>query len=253
MRHENDVTSEFKCKFYKHLGSPNLATIAKLDEIVKIGGSTQLITVVANVKWRHNATYTAAPWTLRNPSAKPAHCHLAGSAPSGPRSQPACYRLGEWPPGDALIWFQKPPRHRECVMGGAYRLLADNARVSDFENELQFWMYLQNLLPSALPVQWTVTVLPFWTSILAIAWSEKLLLYSLAHLCCHCFENLPLTATIKVQLSQRKTKKQQKRSAGFQNTVTSIGCFRWEPVKTATLQKSHNQNGHTELVCCTDL
>ena len=69
---------------------------------------------------------------------------------------------------------------------------------------------------------------------LAIAWSEKLLLDSLAHLCCHCFENLPLTATIKVQLSQRKTKKQQKRSAGFQNTVTSIGCFRWEPVKTAT-------------------
>ena len=86
MRHENDVTSEFKCKFYKHLGSPNLATIAKLDEIVKIGGSTQLITVVANVKWRQNATYTAAPWTLQNPSAKPAHCHLAGSAPSGPRS-----------------------------------------------------------------------------------------------------------------------------------------------------------------------
>ena len=38
-----DVTSEFKCKFYKHLGSPNLATIAKFDEIVKIGGCTQLV------------------------------------------------------------------------------------------------------------------------------------------------------------------------------------------------------------------
>ena len=27
-------------KFYKHLGSPNLATIAKFDEIVKINGCT---------------------------------------------------------------------------------------------------------------------------------------------------------------------------------------------------------------------
>ena len=36
--------SEFKCKFYKHLGSPNLATIAKFHEIVKIGGCTQLPT-----------------------------------------------------------------------------------------------------------------------------------------------------------------------------------------------------------------
>ena len=44
MRHENDVRSEFKCKLYKHLGSPNLATIAKFDEIVKIGGCTQLPT-----------------------------------------------------------------------------------------------------------------------------------------------------------------------------------------------------------------
>ena len=35
--------SEFKCKFYKHLGSPNLATIAKFDEIVKIGSCTQLL------------------------------------------------------------------------------------------------------------------------------------------------------------------------------------------------------------------
>ena len=42
MKHENDVTSEFKYKFYKHLGSPNLATIPKFDEIVKIGGCTQL-------------------------------------------------------------------------------------------------------------------------------------------------------------------------------------------------------------------
>ena len=37
-----DVKSEFKCKFYKQLQSPNLATIAKFDEIVKIGGCTQL-------------------------------------------------------------------------------------------------------------------------------------------------------------------------------------------------------------------
>ena len=29
-------------KFYKHLRSPNLATIAKFDEIVKIRGCTQL-------------------------------------------------------------------------------------------------------------------------------------------------------------------------------------------------------------------
>ena len=36
MKHENDVTFEFKCKFYKHLGSPNLAMIATFDEIVKI-------------------------------------------------------------------------------------------------------------------------------------------------------------------------------------------------------------------------
>ena len=43
MRHENDVTSEFKCKFYKHLRSSNLVTIAKFDEIVKIGGCTQLL------------------------------------------------------------------------------------------------------------------------------------------------------------------------------------------------------------------
>ena len=42
MRHENDVPSEFKCKFYKHLGSPNLTTIAKFDEVVKIGGCAQL-------------------------------------------------------------------------------------------------------------------------------------------------------------------------------------------------------------------
>ena len=35
---KNDVTSKFKCKFYKQLGSPNLATIAKFDEIVKIRG-----------------------------------------------------------------------------------------------------------------------------------------------------------------------------------------------------------------------
>ena len=41
--YQNDVTSEFKCKFYKHLGSPNLAMIAKFEEIVKIGGCTQLI------------------------------------------------------------------------------------------------------------------------------------------------------------------------------------------------------------------
>ena len=45
MRHENDFTSKFKCKFYKHLGSPNLATIAKFDKIVKIGSCTQLIAV----------------------------------------------------------------------------------------------------------------------------------------------------------------------------------------------------------------
>ena len=43
MRHENDVTFEFKCKFCKHLGSPYLATIAKFDEILKIGGCTQLL------------------------------------------------------------------------------------------------------------------------------------------------------------------------------------------------------------------
>ena len=43
MRHENDVTSELKCKFYKHLGSPNLATIVKFDEVVKIGCCTQLV------------------------------------------------------------------------------------------------------------------------------------------------------------------------------------------------------------------
>ena len=45
MRHENDVTSEFKCKFYKHLGSPYLAMIAKFDEIAKIGGCTRLMYV----------------------------------------------------------------------------------------------------------------------------------------------------------------------------------------------------------------
>ena len=43
MRHENDVTSEFKCKFYKHLGSPNLATITKFDEIIEICCCTQLL------------------------------------------------------------------------------------------------------------------------------------------------------------------------------------------------------------------
>ena len=36
-------SNAFKCKFYKHVGSPNLATIAKFDEIVKIGGCTQLV------------------------------------------------------------------------------------------------------------------------------------------------------------------------------------------------------------------
>ena len=50
MRHENDVTSEFKCKFYKHLGSPNLATIAKFDDIVKIGGCTQLFSAAQRGK-----------------------------------------------------------------------------------------------------------------------------------------------------------------------------------------------------------
>ena len=39
------ITSKFKCKFYKHLGSPNLAEIAKFDEIVKIGGCTHLPSV----------------------------------------------------------------------------------------------------------------------------------------------------------------------------------------------------------------
>ena len=34
-------------KFYKHLASPNLATIAKFDEIVKIGGCTQLVTSIS--------------------------------------------------------------------------------------------------------------------------------------------------------------------------------------------------------------
>ena len=43
MRHKKDVTSEFKCKFYKHSGSPNSTTIAKFDEIVKIGGCIQLM------------------------------------------------------------------------------------------------------------------------------------------------------------------------------------------------------------------
>ena len=32
--HLNDVTSKFKCKFYKHSGSPNLTTIAKFYKIV---------------------------------------------------------------------------------------------------------------------------------------------------------------------------------------------------------------------------
>ena len=28
-------------------------------------------------QWRHNATYAAVHWTLRNPPPKPVHCHLA--------------------------------------------------------------------------------------------------------------------------------------------------------------------------------
>ena len=32
-------------------------------------------------QWRHNATYAAVPWTLRNPPAKPVHCHLAQGGP----------------------------------------------------------------------------------------------------------------------------------------------------------------------------
>ena len=51
MRHENDVTSKFKCKFNKHLGSPNLATIAKFDEVVKIGGCTQLLRTGSRGWW----------------------------------------------------------------------------------------------------------------------------------------------------------------------------------------------------------
>ena len=42
VRHENGLTSVFKYKFYKDPGPPNLATIAKFDEIVKIGGCTWL-------------------------------------------------------------------------------------------------------------------------------------------------------------------------------------------------------------------
>ena len=42
VRHKNDITSEFKCKFYKHLELPNLAMIAIFDKIIKIGGYTQL-------------------------------------------------------------------------------------------------------------------------------------------------------------------------------------------------------------------
>ena len=39
VRHKNDVTSKFKCKFYKHSGSPNLATITKFDELVKLAAA----------------------------------------------------------------------------------------------------------------------------------------------------------------------------------------------------------------------
>ena len=42
---KNDITSEFNCNFYKQSGSPNLATIAKFGEIVKIGSCTQLLTL----------------------------------------------------------------------------------------------------------------------------------------------------------------------------------------------------------------
>ena len=42
IRHNKYVTSEFKWKFYKYSGSPNLAMITKFDIIVKIGGCTQL-------------------------------------------------------------------------------------------------------------------------------------------------------------------------------------------------------------------
>ena len=61
MRHENDLTPQVKCKFYKHLGSPNLATIAKFDEIVKIGGCTQLINDKTEM---HNFTIRANIGTL---------------------------------------------------------------------------------------------------------------------------------------------------------------------------------------------
>ena len=35
--------SKFKCKFYKHIGWPNLAMIVKFNKIVKLGGCTQLL------------------------------------------------------------------------------------------------------------------------------------------------------------------------------------------------------------------
>ena len=53
VRYKNDITSVFKCKFYKHPGWPNLVTIAKFDEIIEIVGCTQPICITQ-------------PWWLRN-------------------------------------------------------------------------------------------------------------------------------------------------------------------------------------------